>query len=88
MWMNDRHAPTVEEQAVGCQARRRMMLLAFVSDASIMKFGETFQSAFISAMNFTFRTAAPNELAGALLDARDHTLTLFDCFAAAGLDVP
>lgn len=37
-------------------------------------------------MNFSFRTAAPNELAGALRDARDYTLTLFDCFAAAGLD--
>lgn len=39
-------------------------------------------------MNFSFRTAAPDELAGALQDARDYTLTLFDCFAVAGLDVP
>jgi gamma-glutamyl hercynylcysteine S-oxide synthase len=37
-------------------------------------------------MNFSFRTAAPNELASALQDARDYTLTLFDCFAVAGLD--
>ena len=36
-------------------------------------------------MNFSFRTAAPNELAGALQDARDYTLTLFDCFAVAGM---
>ena len=35
--------------------------------------------------NFSFRTATPHELAGALQDARDHTLALFDCFAAAGL---
>jgi iron(II)-dependent oxidoreductase len=39
-------------------------------------------------MNFSFRTAAPNELAGALQDARDYTLMLFDCFCAAGLDAP
>lgn len=37
-------------------------------------------------MNFSFRTAAPHELAGALQDARDHTLTLFNCYADAGLD--
>ncbi|HZW13136.1 MAG TPA: selenoneine synthase SenA [Noviherbaspirillum sp.] len=37
-------------------------------------------------MNFSFRTAAPNELAGALQDARDYTLTLFDRYASAGLD--
>lgn len=37
-------------------------------------------------MNFSFRAAAPNELASALQDARDYTLTLFDCYAAAGLD--
>lgn len=37
-------------------------------------------------MNFSFRTAAPNELAGALQDARDYTLALIDCFAAAGMD--
>jgi iron(II)-dependent oxidoreductase len=35
----------------------------------------------------SFREASPNELAHALRDARDYTLTLFDCFMAAGLDV-
>jgi ergothioneine biosynthesis protein EgtB len=39
-------------------------------------------------MNFSFRTAAPNELAGALQDARDTTLALFRHFAEAGLDRP
>jgi ergothioneine biosynthesis protein EgtB len=39
-------------------------------------------------MNFSFRTASLNELAGALQDARDYTLMLFDCFASAGLDAP
>jgi iron(II)-dependent oxidoreductase len=39
-------------------------------------------------MNFSFRTASPNELAGALQDARDYTLALFDCFASAGFDEP
>lgn len=39
-------------------------------------------------MNFSFRTATPNELAGALQDAREYALTLFDCFADTGLDVP
>lgn len=37
-------------------------------------------------MNFSFRTATPNELAGALQDARSHTLDLFECYAAEGLD--
>ena len=37
-------------------------------------------------MNFSFRTATPNELAGALQDAREHTLELFDCYVAEGLD--
>lgn len=37
-------------------------------------------------MNFSFRTATPAELADALQEARDNTLTLFDCYAAAGLD--
>lgn len=37
-------------------------------------------------MNFSFRTAAPNELAGALQDARERTLALFDRYAAAGMD--
>jgi gamma-glutamyl hercynylcysteine S-oxide synthase len=39
-------------------------------------------------MNSSFRTASPNQLAGALQDARDHTLALFECFAQIGLDVP
>lgn len=38
-------------------------------------------------MNFSFRTATPNEIAGALQDAREMTLNLFECFAADGLDV-
>jgi iron(II)-dependent oxidoreductase len=38
--------------------------------------------------NFSFRNATPSELAGALQDARHYTLTMFDCFAAACLDVP
>lgn len=37
-------------------------------------------------MNASFRNAKPHELAGALQDARDYTLALFDCFAAAELD--
>jgi len=36
-------------------------------------------------MNFSFRTATPNELAGALQDAREYTLELFECHAAEGL---
>ncbi len=36
----------------------------------------------------SFRNAAPDELASALQNARDYTLALFDCFAAAGLDAP
>jgi ergothioneine biosynthesis protein EgtB len=39
-------------------------------------------------MNASFRNARPHELATALQDARDYTLTLFDCFAAAELDRP
>lgn len=38
-------------------------------------------------MNFSFRTATPNEIAGALQDARAYTLDLFECYAAEGLDV-
>ncbi|OWW19746.1 selenoneine synthase SenA [Noviherbaspirillum denitrificans] len=38
-------------------------------------------------MNFSFRTATPHELAGALEDARETTLNLFECHASAGLDV-
>jgi ergothioneine biosynthesis protein EgtB len=37
-------------------------------------------------MNFSFRTAIPNELAGALQDAREYTLDLFECYVAEGLD--
>jgi gamma-glutamyl hercynylcysteine S-oxide synthase len=37
-------------------------------------------------MNASFRNAQPHELAAALQDARDYTLALFDCFAAAELD--
>ncbi|MBC7413431.1 MAG: ergothioneine biosynthesis protein EgtB [Herminiimonas sp.] len=39
-------------------------------------------------MTNSFRTANPAELAAALQQARDNTLILFDCFAAAGLDNP
>jgi iron(II)-dependent oxidoreductase len=39
-------------------------------------------------MTFSFRTANATELAGALEDARDYTLALFGCFAAAGYDEP
>ncbi|WP_019141749.1 selenoneine synthase SenA [Noviherbaspirillum massiliense] len=39
-------------------------------------------------MNFSFRNANRHELAGALQDARDYTLALFNCFAEAGLDDP
>ena len=38
-------------------------------------------------MNFSFRTATSNELAGALQDARAYTLDLFECYASEGLDV-
>lgn len=40
-----------------------------------------------TTMNFSFRTATPNEIAGALQDAREYTLDLFECYAAEGLDV-
>jgi gamma-glutamyl hercynylcysteine S-oxide synthase len=39
-----------------------------------------------NTMNFSFRTATSNELAGALQDARAYTLDLFECYAAEGLD--
>jgi iron(II)-dependent oxidoreductase len=42
----------------------------------------------MSQMYFSFRTATQGELTEALQDARDYTLTLFDCLAAAGLDSP
>jgi gamma-glutamyl hercynylcysteine S-oxide synthase len=37
-------------------------------------------------MNLSFRAAAPNELADALQNARNHTLLLFDSLAADGYD--
>lgn len=40
-----------------------------------------------TTMNFSFRTATPNEIASALQDARACTLDLFECYAAEGLDV-
>ncbi|HEX2531743.1 MAG TPA: ergothioneine biosynthesis protein EgtB, partial [Burkholderiaceae bacterium] len=42
----------------------------------------------MTATNVSFRNATAEELASALRDARDYTLALFDCFAAAGLDDP
>ncbi|WP_332855653.1 selenoneine synthase SenA [Duganella sp. S19_KUP01_CR8] len=36
----------------------------------------------------SFRNATPQQLALALRHARDYTLSLFDCFAAAGMDSP
>jgi gamma-glutamyl hercynylcysteine S-oxide synthase len=38
-------------------------------------------------MNASFRNAKPQQTADALQHARNYTLSLFDCFAAAGLDV-
>jgi ergothioneine biosynthesis protein EgtB len=35
----------------------------------------------------SFRNATPQQMAQALRHARDYTLSLFDCFAAAGMDV-
>ena len=40
----------------------------------------------IGRMTSSFRTATPQQLAEALKHARDYTLSLFDCFAAAGMD--
>jgi ergothioneine biosynthesis protein EgtB len=42
----------------------------------------------MSPPHASFRTAPPGELAAALRDARDYTLGLFDCLAAAGFGVP
>lgn len=42
----------------------------------------------MTEMNSSFREATPDDLAIALQDARDYTLSLFDCFASAGLDAP
>src|SRR2546422_1866625 len=44
--------------------------------------------AMMSLMTSSFRTATRDEVALALRDAREHTLALFDCFAAQGLDRP
>ncbi|MGV8933901.1 MAG: selenoneine synthase SenA [Gallionellaceae bacterium] len=41
----------------------------------------------MTMFNTSIRNATPTELAVALQDARNYTLTLFDCYAAAGLDV-
>jgi gamma-glutamyl hercynylcysteine S-oxide synthase len=42
----------------------------------------------MNSITASFRTARTQQLAEALQDARHYTLALFDCFAAAGLDVP
>ncbi len=42
----------------------------------------------MNSIKSSFRTANRAELALALQECRDYTLALFDCFAAAGLDVP
>ena len=39
-------------------------------------------------MNFSFRSATPEQLAKALQNARDYTLALFDAYAEAGFDAP
>lgn len=41
-----------------------------------------------TSMNQSFRNATASELAAALLDARNYTLALFDCFASEGFDMP
>jgi iron(II)-dependent oxidoreductase len=41
----------------------------------------------MSSINASFRTARPQALAEELQAARNYTLSLFDCFAAHGLDV-
>lgn len=40
----------------------------------------------MSSNNSSFRNAKPQQTADALQHARNYTLSLFDCFAAAGLD--
>jgi ergothioneine biosynthesis protein EgtB len=42
----------------------------------------------MNSITASFRTARTQQLAEAMQDARHYTLALFDCFAAAGLDVP
>ncbi|WP_338759122.1 selenoneine synthase SenA [Massilia sp. METH4] len=42
----------------------------------------------MNSITASFRTARTQQLAEALQDARHYTLALFDCFAAAGMDVP
>jgi iron(II)-dependent oxidoreductase len=41
----------------------------------------------MNSVTTSFRTARTQQLAEAMQDARHYTLALFDCFAAAGLDV-
>jgi len=41
----------------------------------------------MNAITTSFRTARTQQLAEAMQDARHYTLALFDCFAAAGMDV-
>lgn len=40
----------------------------------------------MTLINASFRNASPEQLAGAMQDARNYTLALFDCFASAGMD--
>ena len=40
----------------------------------------------MSSITTSFRHAKPQQLAEALQGARNYTLSLFDCFAAAGYD--
>ena len=42
----------------------------------------------MSSINASFRHARPQQLAEALQAARNYTLSLFDCLAAAGMDAP
>lgn len=42
----------------------------------------------MNSITASFRTARTQQLAEAMQDARHYTLALFDCFAAAGMDVP
>lgn len=42
----------------------------------------------MSSINSSFRHAKPQQLAAALQDARNYTLSLFDCLAGMGYDAP
>ncbi|MHA4870711.1 selenoneine synthase SenA [Duganella sp. PWIR1] len=42
----------------------------------------------MTSSSTSFRNATSQQLAQALQHARDYTLSLFDCFAAAGMDAP